>query len=747
MKRRCWQWIWTGVLVGMMFMAAPGLAQSVGDREAPLKAGIEALEAGRIEAAIESLERIFEDDPAYLSATYGAAGYWLGRTYEADEDLESAREVWRESIVALTDAGRFDPRLSDVFVRQTFAAAIHDDYPLATMAYLDLLASATQARADVAGLVQTHLEELALILPASIKKQTGVDQVEQAGLSALKPEAGLLLAAWWRSRDVAPATRNNERLEEHLQRVAYARAHYVQTQGRQKGAFDERAEVYIRLGAPSRSTSVDFSSTAFRNKVTDRSLTLHSSDFPENEFWFYEHIADAAQFLFINKGNGFRLGETRDLLPPAVRNGMGNSARGQSKARATVRTMEEVLRQLSLYHPDFGPRYQDVAAFSSLLDEEEFATETASIFQTEAEAVQVSENAPEVVREAAAASAGSNPFSTVLSGGSFPVNRPDLFATSFLSQNHVEDEQTIIQREEEVPDSYSNAFDDVEDLPIIVRHARFLDPDGTTRTEVYWGVPVGGMHLSKKMRKAIRKENMAIDDYMLLGTLVQKSATYQERVVNYKRHVVPDIGDGADAALAPHTYTVKGDTGTYHLALQWDQYTASLDANNQPVGLGMRVKATTYHADTLQALSSDERILEMSDIKPMAVLDADNMAPTDAMLDAAVLYPFNEIQSTTPLFLYFEVYHLNYDTDDRTRYTIAYEVVHHTDGGLFRKDKKDRIAASTEYTGSSRTTPEYLLLDLADWEGEGTLDVTVRITDEVTGQQVERTLSFQLVDG
>jgi hypothetical protein len=35
---------------------------------------------------------------------------------------------------------------------------------------------------------------------------------------------------------------------------------------------------------------------------------------------------------------------------------------------------------------------------------------------------------------------------------------------------------------------------------------------------------------------------------------------------------------------------------------------------------------------------------------------------------------------------------------------------------------------------------------LAEWQGNGTLDVTVRITDEVTGQQVERLLSFDLIE-
>jgi len=97
------------------------------------------------------------------------------------------------------------------------------------------------------------------------------------------------------------------------------------------------------------------------------------------------------------------------------------------------------------------------------------------------------------------------------------------------------------------------------------------------------------------------------------------------------------------------------------------------------------------------------------------------------------------------LLLYFEVYHLTYDADDQTRYTVEYEMTRRTDGGLLRKGNEDRISAATEYAGDSRTARETILLDLSELDAAGELDVTVRVTDEVTGRQVERTLPFTLV--
>ncbi len=69
-------------------------------------------------------------------------------------------------------------------------------------------------------------------------------------------------------------------------------------------------------------------------------------------------------------------------------------------------------------------------------------------------------------------------------------------------------------------------------------------------------------------------------------------------------------------------------------------------------------------------------------------------------------------------------------------------------GGLLRflgRGRDEGTSAQSQYTGTSRTAKEYILLDFAEWKGKGELEITLRITDEVTGQQVERTLLFKLV--
>ncbi len=119
------------------------------------------------------------------------------------------------------------------------------------------------------------------------------------------------------------------------------------------------------------------------------------------------------------------------------------------------------------------------------------------------------------------------------------------------------------------------------------------------------------------------------------------------------------------------------------------------------------------------------------------------------MLDAATLYPFDTLEKQTPLLLYFEVYHLAFGPDDQTQYTVAYEVRRKKGrGGLLRflgGPEEEGTAAQTDYTGVSRTAKEAILLDFTDWEGRGALEITVRVTDRVTGRQVERAIPMKLV--
>ena len=80
------------------------------------------------------------------------------------------------------------------------------------------------------------------------------------------------------------------------------------------------------------------------------------------------------------------------------------------------------------------------------------------------------------------------------------------------------------------------------------------------------------------------------------------------------------------------------------------------------------------------------------------------------------------------------------------RAPIAYEVVRRKKRLLgLLGTKEERTLVSSAYSGGSRTAQELIMIDLSQWKpGGAALSIIVRITDDTTGQQVERHIDFSL---
>ena len=164
---------------------------------------------------------------------------------------------------------------------------------------------------------------------------------------------------------------------------------------------------------------------------------------------------------------------------------------------------------------------------------------------------------------------------------------------------------------------------------------------------------------------------------------------------------------------------------------------------------GPLVKMSTRRFDSLRALPRDDSQLVMSDLRPM-VLSGGADPQGGNFVEDAMLYPFARIVPDASLLLYFEIYHLGLGRDGRGRYLIEYEVQRRTEGegirGLFGGADEQSTSTKTTYTTNTRSTEEFILLDLGEWKTgrEGRLNIIVRVTDETTGQQAERLISFEV---
>ncbi|MEM8484381.1 MAG: GWxTD domain-containing protein [Bacteroidota bacterium] len=728
--QRCWLYLLSSLALCITFYQ-PAAAQAT-YQEPLINQAIAAIQRGVTDPAIDSLAVYVAASPGAASAIHGPLSYWLGKAHLDAGQPDEAINIWRSGILAMNDADSFDHRLGLTFLNAVFAYGSSQHYALGTAVYERLLADVGR---PVSSLFQTaftpYLEAIAFILPTAQREAWQLDNGWQAS-------AATAANLWWRSKDPAPATRNNELLEEHLERVAYAMANY-----RFRDQFDDRGAVYIRLGPPTRTTSIQFDKSNFRNKVLDQNLTITESDFPGNEFWFYAHIDNAAQFLFHDTSGLYRLGQTRNLLPSSLRSGLGNSTRGKAKARAMVRTLEEIYKQLSLYHPTFATRYTDVAAFSSLLDDADIASQLNAAQQSEDESVESLGNA--LNADLLANSRASGIADAGMPGSAFNPNRPDLFVNHTMAAYKVEDDMLAVQREDYVPQVRTNVFDAIAPLPLYFRTARFLEEDGTTRTEIYWRPAANALALDNTSQDKVELAGITPDDYLIVTSVVQKTPDYLDRQIAHDRAMLPGIATGLDVSLPTQTVSTTGDLGLYHLALQIDMYAANIE-DGQLRKIGPHVKANTYQQDSLNALPSDTGTLTMSDLKPMILPASIQEMPDidEEIIQLSLVDPSPVIDGQTPLVLYFEVYNLQNNASGRTQFDVKYEINSPKRRGLFRKAGTDKTTFTSTIEGNTAKSEEFLVLDLSDQRKAGPLNITVEIFDHTTQQTVSRQIAYEI---
>lgn len=695
------------IAVAVGWSTGPAAAQDVtapsgATVQALAEAGYAAFTAGRYVEARDALRAVLRADAAYRLPEYGPAAYWLGRTYEQLGDPEAATTVWYVASAALAGQGLFDQRLADAFVWTVFREGETERYATATALYYSLLRILASRPAEAPGMPELrrrYLAPLALVLPEPLRTATGLADPAAVPAAPLTPEDAARWVDWWRRADPLPATERNERLTEHLERLTHAAAAYASDEA--PAGLDPRGEIYLRFGPPFRRVPITFNAWDYVDLVTP-------GEFPDNEFWVYQQIHDQAAYLFLDDPTrGWREVLPYELIPSPLRH-------RRSQSERLLLTMEAIYRQLALYAnaAHFGTQYDAIADYRSRYSDLQFASNL-------------------LTRQEQRASLGA------------VQEPPSSFARRSLAATRSQDRRATRQRDAAVPAARTSVFDTAERLPVDLRWARFLNDDGTTRTEIYWAVRAADLEPTRRFARQMRREGHATsDDYVLTATAVWRDDQFQRLGTASRRTRVAVPEEAGDAAVLPaQTLVVPGDTAAYGLGLQWEAFWVIPGATDTSAArLGPRIKMDVVRVDTVQALQADERRLEMSDLKPLRLLEA------GATIEEAVPYPNRRLSPNVRLALAFEVYHLAFDADDRTRYRVAYTVRRQADGGLLRRRGPVETTESVaRYTGTARAAREQIVVDLGTWTTAGALTVTVRVTDEVTGQAVERTIDFEAV--
>jgi GWxTD domain-containing protein len=677
--------------------------------------GRRALDAGDLEKAEARFRAVYDENPAWSETRYGSVAYWLSRAYrEADSDSLAGAAI-RGGIEAMKERESFDVRLADAFVVEALSDPKEPGRvtPQILDQYINLLYNVDALLDDDERVIMSrHVAQLALVAPAGV--MTDAFRGDPAGVvDAWSPRkgAGPLLVTWWRSQDPVPATRSNERLEEHLRRVGTALSKYADAESAM--GMDPRGEVYLRYGPPQEQIKVTFDDPVLTDLIYRPGAVVNLSDFPRNEFWVFGHIDRAAWFLFVRDKGRWRIGKTLDLIPRNLRTGFSAGSRGRIKAGMSIAVLQNIFRQLAPLHPDFAMRYAEVDNY----------------------AMQMPEFGPGRMANRTSRSLAAPPGGVT---GSTQIDQPAQFIQTMMVKSRSEDDASIATRETVTPRVYVEALAEQGILEVGYRAVRYLEPDGSTRTVIHWSPEPGGIRPGRKERRLMESVNYPDHgQYLMTMTAVQKDTEYLDRVIRKDRFMITGLPDRSEAIPVQQT-TLSGDTALFHIAMQWDQYAMGASRTQR----GPQLRVATARMDSISALNPDPGQLEMSDLLPVtALLD---VSPVDFV---PTPYPFRILTRELQLALSFEVYHLAFGPGDQTEYTVTFDVKRDAQRGGFlslRRGEARGTSASFGASGTSRKAVQMILIDLEAWEGSGELNITVTVKDEVTGQSTTRDILFDL---
>jgi GWxTD domain-containing protein len=737
----------TCVLLGLLLWVGSGAgqvrAQVQHDRlqivplspAAQAQSGVQMVKRGRAVEALRLLEEAAGARPALVLPAHGAVAYWLGEAYARAGDSTQARTAWRRGFHRLQEAGRFDVRLADAYLRSLSRPQLRNQRLEAVDAYTALL---RRVGADTSTALQSvfrrRVAQIAPLLPDDVfaKVVDGTRTAEPATW-AFRPDAGAALRTWWQGLDPFPATDANERLEEHLTRLVHVRRSFAC--GDRTAALDARGAIYLRYGAPFKRRDLSYKSGDFFREVFRFGVPIPPASFPRSEIWVYPQIDEAGVYLFAEEETSdcYTVATVNDLLPSTLKMRRSNTERGLNIAYSSMMAMRAIYQELALYHSAYSDRYTDIANYVGRQETKAAAAEVAATFGRE--------GAGQGADQSVVVGAGVGQTRRVFSNPSTGLSYPTQFVSRMLTRAKQDDQAVARRRENNMPRQYTALHEGTPQLPVAVRTARFLNDDGTTRTEVYWG-------LSAEKARLRPQEDEGAPPPSLVRFSAARYNQDRSRVQRRHRRLRLPAEPGRQRPVVVGEAVAFRSASLHHLTMQWEQHQFWQRGDSTVIGLGPKRRFALVRTDSLQPLRPEGRRLEMSDLKVLSLPDT-AAATLAAPADAARPYPFDTITPETPLLLDFEVYHLAYGADDRTQYTVSYEVEGRTRRGwtrLFRGRDPRSTSTTMTRSGTSRRSDELILLDLSEIArpNEQDVRVRVRVTDEKTGASVTRSLDLVL---
>ena len=510
--------------------------------------------------------------------------------------------------------------------------------------------------------------------------------------------------AFWARRNPLPARPLNVRLAEHYRRLIVAEQDYAYDGFRlwfsdpdRRGdltfpvayslnqEFNDKGLIYIRHGAPDDREAQVGGDMEFRTVINNTDVYGAPSEYSydagwrPNESWRYNTPQQMDFHFVVDEGGG---ANNWRLIPALTNFGMLES------------------------REHWGPPYSEMAQIVRTMEAIQGTKETSST-ATRSVARSLDEEITEQEQAAQDSLRAQGPNLTLVADQSRSLLEFTTLRRRMVDQSRAS--VTLALTTDQHTWENEAALIAMPYVP-----AAFRGEDGQTRVEIYFALPLGVITSALKTPGNTVKVEM--------GYAVHDDA-WQAVASDVQTKRVPTNSDPTAALIDFYQFTVPPDS--YQVSLH---------------GFTTRTGQVGGDKFAYRAPDFSQPTLAMSDL----VL-ADFIGPAQtSRFDRGDLHvspnPFMRYSTQQPVFVYFELYHLALDEQDRTQFEIEYTLTPK------KRRRRNRAALSirTDRTTETPSPVEHIEIDVRKVD-PGDYTLTVSITDKITGETRHRSRPIELI--
>ncbi len=504
-------------------------------------------------------------------------------------------------------------------------------------------------------------------------------------LSQNDSSLGAKMCGFWIEKDPTPTTEINERLLEHWERIAYARAHFTKASNTTYGT-DDRGLIYVKFGKPDKSKKgfLGTNKNESRNWVPsnfeiERQIDTFNT-LPEYEIWRYSSLPadEPIIYLFGNKDGagsyGLRAG-VEDFIPPRAFSRRSTRYTGGFLPGAVLQIM--FYAELRTFDPFFDRRYREL------------------------ESTWVQAKA-------------SDPFAQRLS--------PSHNLLRGITANYESrDADNVAQKQ--APLDRSIYEDGLNPINLTPYQTRLLDEQNQPKLVI-----TVFSFVENLASVNIREKKAPI--YQLTHTLIARDKNWRE--IRREADTPPVSYDNVSL------FIIEQNAAQAHYTLAAEAFSLPDNTNPDtlvylaPIAVG---KATL---ESMPPLSRNPASLELSDL----VIGVAMPAGVDSALFPFRLIPANQIWRGDALKCYLEIYHLALKPDSVAEFSLGFRVARLERKGN-KLNRKEMVALSFNFDHPQRRASEGFDIDVSRLK-PGDYELTAEVADKISLQKKQRTAMFQI---